>query len=84
MDLKMLEDCYYNLYTRAAKLALMQNKPGKCRSFLEDYRRLKRRTYRYWLLFFASWLPLGISQIVIKIWNRTHRQTIWEEKYREV
>jgi glycosyltransferase involved in cell wall biosynthesis len=84
MDPKTLEICYYNLYIRAAKLALMEKQPGKCRSILEDYRSLKRPTYRYWLLFFASWLPLGIGQIVTKIWNRIHRQTAWEEKYREV
>jgi len=84
MNQKTLEYCYYNLYTRAAKLALMENQPSKCRSYLEDYHRLKRRTYRYWLLFFASWMPFGINQIPIKIWNRMHRQAPWEEKYREV
>lgn len=76
LALEKLDNCYYNLFPRLAKFLLIDGEVLQCREILEDYRQLRGRTFRYWLLILTSHLPILFSRPVLMFWGWIHDKSI--------
>jgi glycosyltransferase involved in cell wall biosynthesis len=76
LPLSILDQCYYNLYPRLAKYQLIDGKVFECRQILENYKTMRGRTLRYWLLYAASHLPTVLSRQALIFWGWIHGKSI--------
>jgi hypothetical protein len=74
LPLKVLDSYYYNYYTRLAKLSLKAGKIHECRQYLSSYVQVRGRTLRYWSLYWASYMPAWVNNLLIGLWDRSHQK----------
>lgn len=66
----VLEQGYYSLYLKYAKILLSRGEVHHAKTYLLNYQRQSRITVKWAILFLLAIAPVKISRLIIGFWNR--------------
>jgi hypothetical protein len=72
LGFQLLDPSYYSLFTKYAKECLYDNDLVDARAFIKEYRLRRGTTPRYWVNYFASFLPFWLIRRIIRVWDDLH------------